>query len=476
MSDVYLAHDGALGRDVAVKILSEHYAEDLEIRRRFQREAQAAAHLSGHEHIVTIFDVGEWHGRPFIVMEHLGGGTLAERSGGRPVQPAQALRWLGDAAGAIDHAHAEGIVHRDVKPANLIFDSRGELHVVDFGIARVLDATAGLTATGAILGTAGYLSPEQARGQEATSASDVYALGVVAYELLTGSRPFVADSVAAEAAAHAYEPVPRASSRYPELPPAADEPLERALAKDPLRRQESAGALVDDLRAAFAEGDEATRVLAPAATPRAPARPGRLTAIALLVLLLAGAAFGIALLVGGGSDPEPRTVMRERTRTVVETETAPAPAPPPPPPPAPEPTPTPPPSPAAPALSATEAAALNDEAFALMQDGSYDKALPMLQQAVPALEGTYSSGNRYEAYANYNLGYTLLQLGRCADALPYLDRSEDLQGFRTEIADARAAAEDCLGEDGSSGSPRGSGNGKAKGKVKGKSNGKGGED
>jgi eukaryotic-like serine/threonine-protein kinase len=207
MGEIYRARDLELGRDVAIKVLGERFADDDALRRRFKREALTAARLSGAPHVVTIFDVGEWEGRPFIVMEHLPGGSLAERARSAPVGHEQALAWLAQAALALDAAHAEGVVHRDIKPSNLLFDGRGELRVADFGIARVVDDTsAGMTAAGTALGTAGYLSPEQARGEPATAASDRYALGVVAYELLTGGRPFERSSATAEAIAHAHEP------------------------------------------------------------------------------------------------------------------------------------------------------------------------------------------------------------------------------------------------------------------------------
>src|SRR5918996_1397218 len=164
MGEIYLARDRELGRQVAIKLLDERFADDESLRRRFQREALTAARLSGQAHVVTIFDVGEWRGRPFIVMEYLPGGTLADRARKRPVDGGQALAWLAQAAAALDAAHAEGIVHRDVKPPNLLFDRRGDLQGVDFGIARAVDDTMGMTAAGTILGTAGYLSPEQARG------------------------------------------------------------------------------------------------------------------------------------------------------------------------------------------------------------------------------------------------------------------------------------------------------------------------
>src|SRR5918996_1495840 len=220
MGEIYLARDRELGRQVAIKLLDERFAGDESLRRRFQREALTAARLSGQAHVVTIFDVGEWRGRPFIVMEYLPGGTLADRARKLPVDHGQALAWLGQAATALDAAHAEGIVHRDVKPPNLLFDGRGDLQVVDFGIARAVDDTMGMTAAGTILGTAGYLSPEQARGEPATPASDRYALAVVAYELLTGGRPFEGGSATAEAAAHIHKPVPPASERGVGLPPA----------------------------------------------------------------------------------------------------------------------------------------------------------------------------------------------------------------------------------------------------------------
>ena len=207
MAEIYLAQDTELGRNVVVKVLDSRFADRQDLRRRFKREALTAARLSGEPHIITIYDVGEFRGRPFIVMEYLPGGSLADKARSGAVPPAQTLDWLAQAGKAIDAAHKRGVVHRDIKPANLLLNERGELEVADFGIARAVEDTSGMTLPGTVMGTAGYLAPEQARGEPAGPASDHYALGVVAYELLTGGRPFERGSDTAEAAAH-----PRARS------------------------------------------------------------------------------------------------------------------------------------------------------------------------------------------------------------------------------------------------------------------------
>jgi len=239
MGEIYRATDETLGRAVAVKVLAERYAGDESVRERFTREALAAARLSGRPNIVTIFDVGEAGGRPFIVMEYLGGGSLDEKLREGPVAPGQAVVWLRQAANALDAAHAEGVVHRDVKPGNLLLDRDGTLHVADFGIASAAGMDS-MTKTGTVIGTAGYLSPEQAQGDRASPASDRYALGIVAWELLTGSRPFEGDTAAAEAAAHVHADVPRISEARPDLPAELDAVFDRALAKDPGARYGSA--------------------------------------------------------------------------------------------------------------------------------------------------------------------------------------------------------------------------------------------
>jgi serine/threonine protein kinase len=309
MGEVYVAEDSELARQVAVKVLDERLSADPAARQRFLREARAAAGLSGHPNVVTIFDVGESGDRPFIVMELLAGGTLAEYAREHRIPPEQATGWLHQIAAALDAAHAGGIVHRDVKPSNLLLDGRGEVNVADFGIARVVDqtTTGGLTEPGQVLGTAGYLSPEQALGREATAASDRYALAVVAYELLTGGRPFGRYSGAAEAAAHVNEPVPPASSAGG-LPPEIDALFARALAKRPDDRYPSCKAFVGALERVLDIGSRApdrarTLALYPRAThPRRSARRRRgRPLIVLLALLAAGAvgAIAAALLASG---------------------------------------------------------------------------------------------------------------------------------------------------------------------------------
>src|SRR5262249_20705511 len=217
MASVWCAQDRALGRDVAIKVLSEQFAYDEYAIRRFKREARAAARVSAHPHVVTIFDVGDLEPehdgpspRAFLVMEYLAGGTVADALRSQSVTRVDARRWLHEAASALDHAHERGVVHRDIKPANFLLDRNRGLHVADFGIAR-LQSEDTITSSGELFGTAAYLAPEQALGREATSASDRYSLAVAGFELMTGSRPFSAPHFAAQARLHIEADPPNAS-------------------------------------------------------------------------------------------------------------------------------------------------------------------------------------------------------------------------------------------------------------------------
>jgi eukaryotic-like serine/threonine-protein kinase len=439
MGEIYRATDGVLGRAVAVKVLSARYAGDEDIRSRFTREALAAARLSGEPYVVTVFDVGEHAERPYIVMEYLSGGSLEDRLRERGAQdPGDALDWLEQAATALDAAHRHGVVHRDVKPGNLLLDRNGDVHVADFGIASAAGMDA-LTLTGTVLGTAGYLSPEQAQGDQATPASDRYALGVVAYELLSGRRPFESDSITAEAAAHVHEEVPPVSALRPGLPAELDAVFARALAKDPSQRYGTAAELVAALRTAFAEAAGTTRTFAagPPVRPR-PARRqrasvGQWTVLgALLGLAAIGGAIAGVLLTGGSGGQEaarrspPQTVTTVITRQgQATTVTAPAST--------------------GSAGSGSGSASLsgsqlNDAGHTKMLAGDYAGALPLLRQAVAKLTGV---GYPTEAWANYNLGYTLLQLGSCNEAVPYLEQAKSLEPQRHEPKDALQRAKHC---------------------------------
>jgi serine/threonine-protein kinase len=245
MGEVWLAHDEVLHRDVAVKQLKQEYADDEGFRTRFLHEARNAASLH-HPGIATVFDFGDGDEVPFLVMEYVEGKPLSELlADGRPLDPERARDLVEQAALALAEAHAAGLVHRDVKPGNLMVTPEGVVKVTDFGIARAGDGMA-LTETGQMLGTPAYLSPEQAEGKAATPASDVYALGVVLFQCLTGHRPFEAESPVAVALAHVREPVPELP---PEVPADLAEVTHRALAKHAEDRYPDAGAFAAALAA-----------------------------------------------------------------------------------------------------------------------------------------------------------------------------------------------------------------------------------
>ena len=447
MGEIFRATDTTLGRAVAIKILADRYAADPDVRGRFMREALAAARLSGDPHIVTIYDVGEHAERPYLVMEYLSGGSLEKQLHDGPVPLGRALRWLEQAAEALDHAHAEGVVHRDIKPGNLLIDRNDDVQVADFGIASATGLES-LTMTGTVMGTAGYLSPEQAQGERATAASDRYGLAVLAFELLTGTRPYAGESITAEASAHVAAPIPSASERNPQLPPEIDDVFRRALAKDPRERFPSCAEMVAALRQVLDAAAGRTRTLAPV-PPNWPTRNGPperrrrvaplwpLVVAGLVAATVAGIVLAAVLSRDNGEAPAQRTVVHTVTaegKTVRETVTQKAPTT--------APSAAPSTAPATPPPATGDGHALNDQGYERIQAGDYAGAVPLLQQAVQRLQGV-GPGDPYEAYANYNLGYALYQLGQCGDAIPYLQRAQQLEPERKEPPRYLKRAEKC---------------------------------
>ena len=351
MAKVFLGTDRVLGRTVAVKVLSPQFAEDEAFVSRFRREAQAAAALS-HPNVVSVFDTGSTGNVHYIVMEHVEGRTLRDviREGGK-VLPQRAIEITETVARALAAAHAKGLVHRDVKPGNIMVTREGEVKVMDFGIARATSANT-VTQTAAVLGTASYLSPEQAQGEPVDARSDLYSLGVVLYEMLTGRAPFEGDSAVSVAYKHvAEDPVPPRRHNA-DVPESLEAIVLKSMAKNPDNRYQSANELADDLhRARQGLPVAATPVLTGERTQmidRAshtqvlggpleieeppPRRTGLIIAITLIVVGILGAAgyfLAQALLAGGepvrvpnvrGLQEEDATKELERLAFVVEVE------------------------------------------------------------------------------------------------------------------------------------------------------------
>jgi serine/threonine-protein kinase len=316
MAVVDLAQDVELGRPVALKRLAENLARDEEIRRRFLREARLAARLS-HPNVVRVYDVGEVDGRPFIAMEYVEGENLAELVAGRGRLPAaEAAALAAQACGALAAAHSAGLVHRDVKPQNLILRSDGTLKLGDFGIAFGGHDATQLTQAGTLLGTAAYVAPEQARGERVTAAADIYGVGAVLYELLTGEPPRRVVSFDELRTDEAFR-LPDLAARAPGVPPRLAAAVAQCLAVDPDDRPASAASLARRLAAVAGEAQtlalpddparRATEILAPTLRVPRQRRSRRLVLGAAGMAAVAAAAAGVAaaLVVSGGGGPAP---------------------------------------------------------------------------------------------------------------------------------------------------------------------------
>jgi eukaryotic-like serine/threonine-protein kinase len=312
MSAVWLAEDEELGRRVAVKTLAP--AAD---RARFEREARAVAALS-HPNICALFDYGEADGKPFMVLEYLPGGSLADLlEHGRPLADEETVRIAAGVAEGLAHAHGRGLVHRDLKPANILFDTERRPKIADFGIAQV-HGSGTLTESGTVLGTALYISPEQASGRPATPASDIYSLGVILFQLLTGRLPFESPNAMEIVRQHRDEPAPGVRDLRSDAPPWLADLTTRALAKDPDQRPRDGAAFAAALAA---EAEDATQVLQVLPRPRPPLRRGLL--IAAAVLLLAGGVAAAFVASHHSSSPDQTTAPSPTVPSVTAEPTAP---------------------------------------------------------------------------------------------------------------------------------------------------------
>jgi len=323
MAEVWRGHDRVLNRTVAIKTLLPQFARDASFVDRFRREAQAAARLN-HPGIVSVYDSGTDGDTPYIVMEFIEGRTLADYlASGKTIPPMKAAEITKDIAEALAVAHAQGVIHRDIKPANIMVTRDGKVLVMDFGIARLISGPETAPQTSAVLGTASYLSPEQAQGQPVDARTDIYALGVVLYEMLTGRPPFTGDSPMAIAYKQVNATPEAPSSANPDVPAELDAVVMRALSKNPANRYQTGKEFADDLERARTGGQvmatpllpasgeatqvisrpQPTSVLPPQQEERGGSRKawvGALLAILIMTLLAAGAYLVFTMLTDDG--------------------------------------------------------------------------------------------------------------------------------------------------------------------------------
>jgi serine/threonine-protein kinase len=312
MAAVYKAYQPNMDRYVALKVLPRQYAATPTFVARFEQEVRVLARLQ-HPRILPVFDHGESGGYTYLVMPFVEAGTVAGLLRGRPLPMPQVVNISAQVGDALDYAHARGLLHRDIKPSNILIDERGNCLLADFGIAKILEATSQLTNTGGVLGTPAYMSPEQGRGEPLTRHSDIYSLGVVLYELVTGRVPYEAETPVAVIFKHVNDPLPSPRTYNPDLNPRIELVIRKALAKAPADRYDTAGELVQALNnavagTAFAETHAAgiaSTVLEPSAslpasggTPAraSPPRPRRL--VPILLIAAAGLVLLAALAVG----------------------------------------------------------------------------------------------------------------------------------------------------------------------------------
>ena len=380
-SVVYRAEHVRLGRSAALKLLTPSVGE-ADFAERFLRESQLAASID-HPSIVPVYDAGEDDGLLYIAMACVDGSdlkSLIAEDGKLPVR--RALRIVGQIGSALDAAHARGLVHRDVKPANILVGAEDRAYLSDFGVVKEL-ASGGTTRTGTFVGTIEYCAPEQIEGRPVDARADVYALACVLYESLTGTPPFHRPSEVAVLNAHLHAPPPKLTREAPELPPALESVIAKALSKSPLDRYGSCGEFVAAARAAVAERRVHRRRLAVS-----------LSLLAVAALLGGGLALvGRSLLTGHDTAPPPPPAAKPRASVQQLL------------------------------LRSNDGRTLNDVAFALIGVHRFADALPFAQKAVAKTP----HGTLLYAYATFNLGYALLKLGRCAESLPLLNRALTLE-------------------------------------------------
>jgi hypothetical protein len=346
MATVYRAYQSSINRYVAIKVLPTQFARDSNFVKRFQNEAQAIAALE-HVHILPLYDFGAQEGYTYMIMRYVTGGTLEDVMGQfMPVE--RTVKIVSDMARALDYAHSQGVVHRDVKPSNILIDEHGEPLLTDFGIAKMLEGTGAtrLTGTGTVLGTPDYMAPEQAEDTDIDGRADIYSLGVILYELLTGRPPFQAKTPLAVVMMHVRDPLPLPRTIDPNIPEALERVVVKAMAKDPRDRYQTAGEMAEALQqalkmappgavVAFGASDtapldkEQTTTAMPTPTTIAQPRAGSggkmgLVAAVVLLLLIGG---GAAAYFGGlfnqaTPTPEPVVVVEEPTATPTQPATA----------------------------------------------------------------------------------------------------------------------------------------------------------